>query len=393
MTCDVLIIGGGVMGCSTAYQLRRDGFAGRIIVVERDPTYRRASSALAMGGIRQQFGSAINIRLAQYSIEFYKTFDRALRTRDHTPESRFTQRGYLFLVDAAQADRFERRYQAQRQLGAEVQRLDVSQLRQLVPDVRLDDIVFGVFGPEDGYAAPRAVLAGFRHAAASAGVEFVEAEVLEIHRATGRVDGVTLHDGHTISSALIVNAAGPYGERVAALAGVDLPVVPVRQHLFRCALPRIWPYRFPMVIDPTGVHWRHDDPVTASDRDHIVVAKTKLDEAPGANFACDVSRWHDDFRPPLIHRVAAFERVDVIEGWAGLYEMTPDHNPIIGEHPDLSGFLLVNGFSGHGLMLAPAVGQVMSELIRLGHTETFDITPFAPSRFSRGELFWDEAMI
>ncbi len=393
MTCDVLIIGGGVMGCSTASHLRRDGFAGRIIIIERDPTYRRASSALAMGGIRQQFGSAINIRLAQYSIEFYKAFDRELRTPDHAAQSGFEQRGYLFLVDGAHADRFERRYQAQRQLGAHVERLDMSQLRRLLPDVRLDDIEFGVFGPDDGYAAPRAVLAGFRHMATSAGVEFIKAEVAAVRGANGRVDGVTLDDGQTISSRLIVNAAGPYAGRVAVLAGVDLPVVPVRQHLFRCALPRTWPYRFPMVIDPTGVHWRHEDPADPSDRDRIIVAKTKLDEAPGENFTCDDSRWHDDFRPPLVRRVPAFERVEVVEGWAGLYEMTPDHNPIIGEHPDLSGFLLVNGFSGHGLMMAPAIGKMMSELIRLGRADTFDITPFALSRFRRGELFWDEAMI
>ena len=163
--------------------------------------------------------------------------------------------------------------------------------------------------------------------------------------------------------------------------------------LFRCALSARWPYRFPVVIDPTGVHWRHDDPIAESDPDRLIVAYTKLDEPPGENFDCDLSRWTTDFRPPLTRRVPGLEPLELIEGWAGLYAMTPDHNPLLGEHPAAPGFFLANGFSGHGLMMAPAVGKVLSELIRTDRADTIDVRCFDPGRFDRGELVHDEAMV
>ena len=389
----IVIVGGGVVGSSIAYHLRRDGHAGRVVVVERDPTYVRASSFLAMGGIRQQFSSAVNIQLAQYSTRFYAEFDRALRVPGHVPHTNFRQRGYLFLVDDGMADRFEARVERQRRLGAHVERLTLDQLRALVPGVRLDDIRFGVFGPDDGYGEPREVLAGFRAAAAAAGAEYLTAEVVGLTRRSGRVAGVVLDGGERVPGDAVVNAAGPFATRLGAMAGIDLPIQPVRQQLFRCALPVRWPYRFPVVIDPTGVHWRHDDPVTESDPDRLVVACTRHDEPPGENFECDLSRWETDFRPPLVRRLPGLEPLTLIEGWAGLYAMSPDHNPLLGEHPAAPGFFLANGFSGHGLMIAPAVGKVLSELIRTGRAETVDVRCFDPGRFDRGELVHDEAMI
>ena len=389
----IVIVGGGVVGSSIAYHLRRDGHAGQVVVVERDPTYARASSFLAMGGIRQQFSSAVNIQLAQYSTRFYAEFDRALRVPGHVPHANFRQRGYLFLVDDGMADRFEARVERQRRLGAHVERLTLDQLRALVPGVRLDDIRFGVFGPDDGYGEPREVLAGFRAAAAAAGAEYLTAEVVGLTRRSGRVAGVVLDGGERVPGDAVVNAAGPFAARLGAMVGLDLPIQPVRQQLFRCALPVRWPYRFPVVIDPTGVHWRHDDPVTESEPDRLVVARTRLDEPPGENFECDLSRWETDFRPPLVRRVPRLAPLTLIEGWAGLYAMTPDHNPLLGEHPAAPGFFLANGFSGHGLMIAPAVGKVLSELLRTGRADTVDVRCFDPGRFDRGELVHDEAMI
>ncbi len=394
MTPDrIVIVGGGVVGSSIAWHLRTGGFAGEVTVVERDPTYRRASSFLAMGGVRQQFGSAANIRLAQHGIRFYERFDTVMRTPDHRPRAWFRQRGYLFLVNDETAARFERRYARQRALGARVERLDVAAIRDLVPDLALDDIRFGVFGPDDGYASPREVLAGFRHAAAAAGAQYVTGEVTRLRVAGGRVHGVTLDGGASLDARAVVNAAGPFAAKLAALADLDLPVTPVRQHLFRCALPRRWPHRFPVVIDPGGVHWRHDDPVTPGDPDRIVVARTKLDEPPGENFDCDRDRWTTDFRPPLVARLPAFEAAELLEGWAGLYEMTPDHNPLLGEHPELADFHLANGFSGHGLMMAPATGAALAELLMTGASTRLDVRAFDPGRFARGEEFRDDAMI
>ena len=392
-TGTIVIVGGGVVGSSIAYHLRRDGHAGRVVVVERDASYARASSFLAMGGMRQQFSSAVNVQLAQYGIGFYAEFDRSMRVPGHTPRVNFRQRGYLFLVDDASSDRFAARVERQRRLGGRVERLSLDQIRTLVPDVRLDDIRFGVFGPDDGYGEPREVLAGFRAAATAAGASYVTAEVIDLTERSGRVAGVVLDSGERVMAEAVVNAAGPFAPRLAAMAGVDLPVQPVRQHLFRCALPIHWPYRFPMVVDPSGVHWRHDDPKTASEPDRLVVAHTRLAEPPGENFTCDYSRWESDFQSPLVGRVPRFAPLELVEGWAGLYAMTPDHNPLLGEHPDALGFFLANGFSGHGLMIAPAVGKVLSELIRTGRAMTIDVRCLDPGRFARGEPVHDEAMI
>jgi len=389
---DVVIVGGGVVGSSIGYHLRHDGFGGRVVIVERDETYARASSNLAMGGIRQQFGSAVNVQLAQYSIAFYQDFDRRMSVGGHTARAWFRQRGYLFLVDTASAATFARRHAVLIERGARVTCLSVVEIRALLPDLFVDDLVFGLMGTEDGYANPKEILRGFRSGALAAGVEYVNGEVCAVQQTSGRVAGVTLASGDRIDGPVVVNAAGPYAARVATMAGLDQPVRPMRQHLFRCDLPKPWPYRWPMTIDPGGVHWRHDDPMT-NEPDRIILAKTALDEPYGENFACDESRWLADFYPDLVRRVPAFRDVRLVEGWAGLYEMTPDHNPMIGEHPQLKGFFMANGFSGHGLMMAPATGKVMSELIRTGRADVVDVSDLSIERFSRGQLFWDEAMI
>lgn len=390
---DILIVGGGVVGSSIALHLRRDGFTGRILVVERDPTYARASSFLAMGGIRQQFGSATNIKLVQYSLGFFDELERMTRELE-TGSLAFRQRGYLFLVDAAHADAFDRRVARQRELGAHVEKIDVAAIEKLAPGVRLDDIVFGVFGPKDGYANARRVLAAMRRAAERAGVRYIADEVVAFHSSKRAITGAWLASGESVDAPVVVDAAGPYAGRVARLAGLTLPIEPQRQHLFRAALPHRWPTMFPMTIDPDGVHWRQDD-LDGPDcvADGIVVAKTKLDDPPGENFACDQSRWSDDFLPALTARVPAFKDLRLVNGWCGLYEMTPDHNPVFGEHPDLRGFFVAGGFSGHGMMMSPAAGKVMSEIIRTGRSQTIDVSRFSLDRFVRGELAWDEAMI
>jgi FAD-dependent oxidoreductase domain-containing protein 1 len=163
--------------------------------------------------------------------------------------------------------------------------------------------------------------------------------------------------------------------------------------LFRATLPQHWPYRFPMVIDPGGVHWRHDDPAQAGDPDRIIVAFTKWDEPIGENFAPAVDRWQAEFFPALVKRLPAFRGLSNVVGWAGLYEMTPDHNPVLGEHPRLRGLIFASGFSGHGLMMSPATGKIVSELVRTGRSNTFDISMFGPDRFERGALVHDAATI
>lgn len=390
---EVVIVGGGVVGCSAAWHLRQDGFTGRILVIERDPTYQRASSFLAMGGIRQQFCTPVTVRMVQFSVELWKTFDQTLGTPKRRPRAWFRQRGYLFLANGATSTALTHRYHEQKQAGATVRMVSVDELQAMLPKVTLDDILFGVLGDDDGYANPREVLAGFRSGAELAGAEFITAEVTAIEHKHGAITGVGLADGTTIASPIVVNAAGAWAGRIASLAGLSVPIEPLRQMLFRCTLPHTWPYRFPMLIDPGGVHWRHDDATEPGGADRIILAFTNWGEKTGENFSPDADRWKKDFYPAMINRVPELCDVTAVEGWAGLYEMTPDHNPVLGPHPDLSGFIFANGFSGHGLMMSPATGKIVSEFVRLGRSEMFDVAIFAPDRFARGALIHDAATI
>jgi glycine/D-amino acid oxidase-like deaminating enzyme len=392
-TADVVIIGGSVIGSSVAWHLREEGFTGRIVIVERDPSYRHASAYLAMGGIRQQFCTPVTVQMVQYSVGIWKDFDQRFTFGGHTARAWFRQRGYLFLADVTCSTALMKRYQLEQRAGAKVQLLSRDEVHDLVPGLTLDDIIYGVLGPDDGYANPREVLAGLRHGAHANGAQFVAAEVSEVLIDRGRVAGVALASGDRIAAPWVVNAAGAWAGGFATSLGLYVPVEPMRQMLFRAALPRTWPTRFPMVIDPGGVHWRHDDPVTDSDSDRIIVAFTKWSETIGENFAPELARWREEFFPALTRRMPAFAALTNVEGWAGLYEMTPDHNPVIGEHPALPGLVFANGFSGHGLMMSPATGKIVSEIVRLGRSETFDVAVFAPDRFERGALVHDEATI
>lgn len=389
----VVVIGGGVVGSASAWRLKTDGVTGRVVVVERDRSYARASSFLAMGGIRQQFGSAVCARMVQHSVELWRVFDTRMKTATHTPHAWFRERGYLFLADDTNAEALLAREAAQHEAGVVQKRLTPAQIHAMVPGLALDDIRFGLFGPHDGYANPREVLFGLRAAAEAAGAEYLDGEVVGIDTAQGRVSGVVLASGEYIRTSVVVNAAGAMAGRVAALAGLAIPVEPVRQLLFRCTLPYTWPSRFPMVIDPGGVHWRHDDALAPGDPDRIILAFTKWDEPAGENLTCDDVRWENEFYPALVRRLPAAVDVTDVHGWAGHYEMTPDHNPVLGEHPALAGLVFAAGFSGHGLMMSPATGLVVSELVRVGESRTFDIAPFAVDRFERGVMMKDGATI
>ena len=391
----VVVVGGGVMGSSIALHLRQRLGGARVVVAERDPTYARSSSRLATGGIRQQYGSPLNVALARHSVGFYARLDELTAAAGRPTRVWFRQRGYLFLADAERAAGLERRFEAQRASGAACERWTPDRIRAAVPGLNADDVVLGVFGPEDGYLDPREVLAGMRALAEHAGAEYVHGEVVEVERSGGRVSGVRLETAggeRRIEAPVVVNAAGAFAASVGRAAGVDVPVTPVRQHLFRLELEGGLPSPIPMIFDPDGTHWRLDDARSPGAPDRLVIGRSRPSEPPGENFACDEGLL-DDLLATLERRYPVARIRSVAEAWAGLYEMTPDHNALLGEHPSLPGFVVAAGFSGHGLMLAPAVGLAVAELIDGGTSRTFDISPLAVDRFERGELFLDGALI
>jgi glycine/D-amino acid oxidase-like deaminating enzyme len=394
----VVIVGGGVIGSSIALRLRQRMPDARVVIVERDPTYARASSRLATGGIRQQYESPLNVAMAQYGIAFYRRFDELTAALGHRSRAWFRQRGYLFLADEGNAERLDRRYETQKASGSRVERLSQREVTDRFRGLATHDIRFALFGAEDGYLDPREVLSGLRAMATSTGVEYVHGAVTEVTRAGGRAAGVrvALGDGvgeHEIAAPVVVNAAGAYAASVGATAGLTLPIDPVRQHLFRLALEEPFPGRIPMVFDPDGTHWRLDDPISAIDSETVVIGRSRADEPAGENFECDHVRLQEEMLPTFMRRYPEVQIRGVADGWAGLYEMTPDHNALLGEHPSLPGFVVAAGFSGHGLMMAPATGLAVAELITEGRAKTFDVAPLAVDRFERGQPFVDGALV
>ena len=375
-SADIIIIGGGLVGSSIAFHLLEGGFDGTVRVVERDPSYRFASSALALGGVRHQFASRVSFEMVRYSADLYESI----------PETRFRRLGYLFLVAAGLEGRFRNRFRIMRELGVPVQWLDLAGVLDLVPGLYSDDIVGGLFGPRDGYLEPSSAVDALRSRAEQAGAEFISEEVHRIVVDQGRVRAVTCGSGE-IPTRRVVIASGAFSAPIAASAGIELPVTPVRQQLFRCTLPRRWHYEFPMVVDPGGLHWRGETPTT------IVAARTHHDEPPGERFECDTGRFDSEFLPILGRRLPEFKDVRLESGWGGLYEMTPDHNAILGGGDQIDGLYWATGFSGHGLMMAPAAGLLMSELIQTGGFISIDASELCLDRFKKGELLHDEAMI
>jgi glycine/D-amino acid oxidase-like deaminating enzyme len=386
-TADVIIIGGGVTGSSIACTLLADGFTGKVVVVERDPTYAQASSSLATGGVRQQFGTLINIQLTRFSVRFYKTFDDTMAVDREKAHAEFRQVGYLFLGTQKNWPVLERRVVFLGDQRVPVEVLGPAAIQRMIPGLNTEDLVGGTFGPKDGVLDPNGVLQGFVKKAKSLGVSYIHDEVVEITRDSHEVSGVKTRGGLCFSSRIVVNAAGPWARNVANACGVDIPVVPVRRQIFVCRpLPGVQD-RFPMVIDPGGTHWRSET------GGRILVARAKKDEPPGFNFKLDRRYFTQEIWPDLVHRYPLFDRLKMERGWAGLYAVTPDENAIYGEHPEVKGFCLANGFSGHGLMMAPATGKVISEIIRLGKSETIDVSCLCLERFREGKLVIEEAVI
>ena len=369
---DVVIIGGGVIGLSIAYHLGQKK-AGKIVLLEKGQL-GEGSTSRCVGGIRTQFSTEINIR---FSLESVKTFDHFEEEFGVNPE--FKRIGYLFLATTDQDVKvFQQNLILQKQFGIPVEWLHPDEIRRRFPYLKMDDILGGTFSPRDGYAGPSEVLSGFAGGAKRTGVRIYEGvEAKEILVDKGKVTGVRTNGGE-ISSPVVVNAGGPYASLVAEMAGLCIPVKPLRRQVFVTAPFHLTDQTIPLTIDfHRGWYFRQEV-------DGFLLSGP-LDREPSFNTNTDYEAMVEASEN-AIYRVPALEKAQIARGWAGLYEISPDNHAILGKVPGLEGFILANGFSGHGFQHSPAVGKVISELILEGKAKTIDISSLSIERFERGEL-------
>ena len=371
---DVIIVGAGVMGCSLAYHLKKAEPRLKVILVERDPSYERASTALSMGGVRVQFSLRENILISLYAQEVLEHFEEEMAVEGEKPDISYRRAGYLFLIDSACEEAARSSLALQRQLGAEVEWWTPGRIRETHSFLDVSSWVGGTFGPKDGYLDPYGFLMAYRAKARSLGVEFLHEQVVALDKEGNRMKGVRRSSGQSLAARVVVNAAGAWAAEVAETAGVKLPVEPVKRQVFALKPPVPFEKDLPLTIFPSGLYFR-------SETGGLVLAGWSFDDDPvGFDVSWDRKRFEEVLWPELASVVPSFDRLKLVRGWAGLYDVNRlDGNAILGEWPETKGLFIMTGFSGHGLQQAPAVGRYISELI-LGKTPALDLSIFGPQR-------------
>ena len=376
---DVVVVGGGVLGASIAYHLATKGVRD-IVVLERDRLGAGSTSRNA-GGVRLQFSTEINVRLSQRSIPHLERFADEMGI-----DPDFHQVGYLFLITSDRdASAFERSLALWARMGVPARRLGREEVRALFPELRVDDVRFATFCPKDGYLDPSSLLNGYAARAREKGVRFAESRAASsIERTNGRVTAVGTSSG-AIATETVVDAAGPWAGLVAKLAGIDLPITPLRRQIFVTDPLAALDHDFPLTVEMATSFYFHRE------SGGVLMGMADPADKPGFD---DSVNW--DFLPTIVERALdrfpPLEKANVKTGWAGFYEDTPDKHPILGRVDAVPGFISAAGFSGHGLMHAPAAGEAIAELIVDGKT-SLDISALSYDRFTRGELIREHNVI
>lgn len=379
---DVIIIGGAVTGSSVAYHLAADpGFGGSVLVLEKDPSYRFCASALSAASIRQQFSSAVNIRISLHGIAFLRGVGQHLAVDAEAPDIGLREDGYLFLASPEGAELLRQNRALQSSLGADILLLEPDALLRQFPWLCVDSLAAGCWGRSgEGWFDGYALMQAFRRKAISLGVQYRAAEVARVVVSDSRACGVELADGSRLACGTVVNAAGADGARIARSAGVDIPVHNKKRMIFTFrAEDRI--ANCPLLIDTNGCYVRPEG------EGFLCGSAPAPDQDPDADgdFSVDWSLFEELIWPALAARVPAFERIRPGRAWAGHYDMCSwDHNVLLGPAPGVSGLLLANGFSGHGLQQSPAVGRGLAELIVHGEFRSLDLSELSPERLHAG---------
>ena len=371
---DIIIIGGGIMGSATAYYLISADPTLTIAVVERDPTYAQASTTLSMANVRTQFSLKENVQISQYAIQMLQTFEEDMAVNGESPKIYFRQEGNLFLVAAEAEEAARRALHMQTQLGCRVEWWSNQHIKEHYPLYEPRPFVGGTFGPDDGYFDAYAVLMAYRAKSRSSGVNFLKDEIVSINTTQKKVTGVQLAGHGSLAAALVINCAGAWATDVAKTAGIDLPVVPVKRQVFVLDTAFKYEKPLPLTILPSGLYFRSETGGL------ILLGKSMEDDPIGFSFSWDEQRFINELWPELAEFVPKFDTLKVVRGWAGLYAVnTLDGNAILGQWPELNGYYMANGFSGHGLQQGPAVGRYLSELI-LEKPVSLDLSIFTPQR-------------
>jgi glycine/D-amino acid oxidase-like deaminating enzyme len=374
---DVLVIGGGAIGSSVAYFLLHESPGLRVAVVEPDPAYELASTPRASGGARRLFSCPENVAMSMFGVDFIRGF----------PDVGWKQGGYLFIVPEAGVATLEANWRTQTALGARVELLDRAGLARRFPSMNVADLAAGAWSPDDGWCDPYALLQGLRREARSLGATYLRDRVVALVREGARVRTATLESGGVLAAEHLVNAAGAWAGRIGALAGMPLPIEPLRrfEHYFDT----------PNAIEPLPYVKDLDRLAFRPEGRGYSGGRVNPDEPRGFNFDVDHGWFEAVVWPALAHRFAAFEAVRCKRTWSGLYDQCElDGNPIVGNWPGaLDNFHVVAGFSGHGMMHAPAAGRAIAELIVHGGFRTIDLARLGYARVVAGAPYPERGII
>ena len=371
---DVILAGGGLMGCAIATYLLRADDRLRVALIEMDPTYEFASTPLSDGNMRVQFNIQENIQISQYGMKVMETFSQEMTVDGDVPDPAFRRQGNLFLVDEHGREDAKRGLARQQSLGCEVEWLTPEYIRQRYPLCDPAGCVGATFGSQDGTMDPWSVLMAYKKKAVSLGAHFIHAEVAELLKSGTAVTGVRLASGEELTAGVVVNSAGAWATRLARTVGIELPVEPIKRQVFVIETNARPDGVLPGLFMPSGLYCIHER------AGHFMVGKSLADDPVGFEFTWKRALFTEILWPELIEFVPSFDRLKVVRGWAGLYAVcTLDGNALLGEWPELENFFLVTGFSGHGFQQCHAVGRYIAELI-LGRPPVLDLSIFSPRR-------------
>lgn len=387
----VVVMGGAVMGASVAFWLTRMAPDLNVTVIEPDPSYATCSTALSAAGIRSQFSTPVNVAISRFGIEFIRDFARWTGPAGGVPDLGLRENGYLFLARTETgAAQLETLAEMQRGLGAATEVLDRAALAQRWPWMSLDDVVAGSFGPRDeGFFDNMGLLSGLKAAARAAGARWERDRVTSIEREGARIVAVELEQGGRREADIFVNCAGPRAGRLMASAGLLLPVEPRKRTIFVVDAPKARHPGTPLVIDPSGIWFRPE-------HGQWLAATVPEDDGPCPedDFTPQSALWEDHVWPALYGRAEGFDEARVVREWAGHYAYnTLDQNAILGRHPLVPNLYLANGFSGHGLQQAPAVGRGIAEQIVHGDWVSLDLSPLGMQRVLDSAPLAEDAIV